>query len=69
MADLGHPLPCPMQCRANGTIVNECPRMYCENPAEDSHLIVLTNEKGERVILSFFLKGVTSYLNVSPSFS
>ena len=25
MSDLEHHLLCPMQCRANGTIVNECP--------------------------------------------
>ena len=40
--------------------------MYCENPAEDSHSIVSTNENGERVILPFFLKGTTSHLNISP---
>ena len=66
MPELEHHLLCQMQCRANGTVANECPRMYCENPAEDSHLIVSFDENGERVILPFFLKEVTSHLNVSP---
>ena len=66
MPDLEHHLLCPMQCRANGTVINECPRMYCEHPTEDSHSIISTDENGERVVLPFFLKGVTSHLNVSP---
>ena len=66
MPDLEHHLLCPMQCRANGTIVNEYPRMYCKKPTEDSHSIVLIDENGERVILPFFLKGVTSHSNVAP---
>ena len=40
--------------------------MYDVNLSEESHLIILTDENGERVVLPFFLKGVTSYLNVSP---
>ena len=66
MPDLEHHLLYPMQCRANGTIVNECPRMYCENLSEESHSIILTDGNGERVVLPFFLRRVTSHLNVSP---
>ena len=33
--------------------------MYCEYPVEDSHSIVSIDENGERVILPFFLKGVS----------
>jgi hypothetical protein len=66
MPDLKHHLLCPMQCRAHGTTVNECPRMYCSDPNDESHSIVAEDENGERVILPFFLKGVTSHLNVSP---
>ena len=63
MPDLEHQSLCPVQCRANGTIVNKCPRMYCGNLSEESHSIILTDENGERVVLPF-LKGVTSHLNV-----
>ena len=66
MSDLKHHLLCPMQCRAHGTTVNECPRIYCSDPNDESHSIVAKDENGERVILPFFLKGVTSHLNVSP---
>ena len=60
MPDLGHHLLCPMQLRQNGVKVNECPRLFCEDPTEESHAIVATDENGEEVILPFFLRGVTS---------
>ena len=66
MPDLDHHLMCPMQLRANGVKVNDCPRMYCDNPDDKSHAIVATDEYGEDLILPFFLKGVTSYLSVEP---
>ena len=34
MPDLDHHLLCPMQCRANGVVINECPRMYCREPTQ-----------------------------------
>ena len=62
--DLDHHLLCPMQCRAHGVTVNECPRMYCDEPTEESHSIVTPDEYGGAVVLPLFLKGVTSSLNV-----
>ena len=51
-----HHLLCPMQLRAHGVAVNDCPRIYCKDPAEDSHAIVATDEYGDEVILSFYLR-------------
>ena len=41
MPDLDHHLMCPMQLRANGVTVNDCPRMFCDEPDEKSHTILL----------------------------
>ena len=64
MPYLDHHLLCPMQCRANGVIINECPRMYCREPTQESHAIVAMYENGANVILPFFLRGVISHLTV-----
>ena len=61
MPDLDHHLRCPMQLRANGVTVNDCPRMYCDKPDDKSHTIVAKDEYGETVVLPFFLRGVTSF--------
>ena len=66
MPDLDHHLMCPMQLRANEVTVNDCPRMFCDEPDERSHAVVATDEYGESVVMPFFLRGVTSYLNVEP---
>ena len=55
---------CPMQCRANGATINGCPHIYCNDKDQESHAIVTDDEYGDNVILSFFLNGVTSHLNV-----
>ena len=60
MPNLDHHLLCPMQCRANGVHINECPRMYCSEPTDESHSIVAHDDDNERVIIPFFLRGVTS---------
>ena len=39
MPELDHHLLCPMQLRANGVIVNDCPKMYCKDPDETSHFV------------------------------
>ena len=65
MPDLGHHLLCPMQCRVNGVVINECPRMYCREPTQESHAIVVMDKNGASVVLPFFLRGVTSNLNRS----
>ena len=62
MPDLGHHLLCPMQVRANGVILNECPRMYCNEPTAEDHAVVALDEDGERIVLPLFLSGVTSVL-------
>ena len=59
MPNLDHHLLCPMQLRANGVAVNDCPRMYCKDPNEESHAIVAADENGDNVILPFYLRGVT----------
>ena len=66
MPDLDYHLLCPMQCRANGVVINECPRMYCREPTQESHAIVAMNENGASVVLPFFLRGVPSHLTVMP---
>ena len=58
--NLDHHLLCPMEYRANGVDINECPRMYCTEPTEESHFIVARDGDHERVIVPFFLRGVTS---------
>ena len=55
---------CPMQCRANDVTVNDCPRIHCQNPIEESHSVVATDENSDSVILPFFLRGITSHFNV-----
>ena len=62
--DLDHHLLCPMQCCANSVVINECPQMYCHEPTQESHAIVAMDENGASVVLPFFLRGVTSHLNV-----
>ena len=64
MPNLDHHLLYPMQCRANGVVINECPRMYCREPTQEPHAIVAMDENGASVVLSFFLTGVTSHLTV-----
>ena len=53
-----------MQYQAHGVVVDDCPRMYVNNPDAKSHSIVASNEYGDAVVLPFFLRGVTSSLNV-----
>ena len=64
--DLPHHLLYPMQCRAHGVTVNDCPRIYVDAPDELSHSIVARDENSQEVILPFTLRGVTSLLNVEP---
>ena len=66
MPDLDHHLLCPMQFCANRVVINECPRMYCREPTQESHDIVTMDENGASVVLPFFLIGVTSHLTVMP---
>ena len=60
MAELGNHLLSPMQVRANGVTLNECPRMCCSEASSEDHAVVALDEDGERVILPLFLRGFTS---------
>ena len=53
-----HHLLCPMQSRANGITVNDCPRMFVDDPDEELHCIVATDDDGNKVLLPFLLNGV-----------
>ena len=64
MPDLDHHLMCAMELRANGVIVNDCLCMFCDEPDEKPHAIVAQDKYGEAVVLPFFLRGVTPFLNV-----
>ena len=66
MLDLDHHRMCPIQCRANGVVINECPRMYFCEPTQESHAIVAMDENGASVVLTFFLIVVTLHINVLP---
>ena len=63
MPDLDHHLLCPMQCRANRVEINKHPRMYVSDPSEESHSVVAVDNDHEKVVIPFFLKGVTSLFN------
>ena len=52
MPDLDHHLMRSMQLRANGVMVNDCLRMFCNEPGE--HDIIAKDENGEPVILPSF---------------
>ena len=64
MLDLDHHLLCPMQCRENGVVINECPRMYFREPTQEYHAIFAMDDNGASVFLPFLLRGVTSHLTV-----
>ena len=46
--------------------MNDCPKIYVNNPDAESHSIVANDEYGDAVVLPFFLRGVTSALHVEP---
>lgn len=66
MPHLDHHLLCSMQLRAHGVDVNDCPRIYCKNPTDESHAVVAKDEYGGEVILPFYLRGATSYFDTEP---
>ena len=66
MPDLDHHLMCPIQCRANGVVINECPQRYCHEPTQEYHYIVTMDYNGASVVLLFFLRGFTLHLTAMP---
>ena len=63
MSEIRYHLLCPMQCQENGFNINQYPRIYCNEPNQESHAIFTEYEYGDNVILHFFLNGVNSHLN------
>ena len=61
--ELEHHLLCLVQCRANDVIVNNCPRMHCHDPDEESHSVVTVDDNAEHIVMPFFLHGVSTILN------
>ena len=63
---LDHHLLCPMQCRVNGIVINECPKFLCPDASNYSHAIVATDPDDceAEVVLPLSLDGATSYLPV-----
>ncbi len=63
---LDHHLLCPMQCRVNGVVVNECPKFLCPDASNYSHALIVPgpDDYEADVVLPLSLDGVTSYLPV-----
>ena len=61
--NLDHHLLCPMQCRVNDIIINDCPKFLTPNPRPDSHAIVAVDpeDDSKQIILPLSISGVTSY--------
>ena len=63
---LDHHLLCPMQCRINDIVVNDCPKFLTKDPTAETHAIVSADPESstKTLILPLSLQGVTSYLPV-----
>ena len=61
---LDHHLLCPMQCRAAGVTINNCPKILTPLPHEYSHFIIAADDFILRTVLPLALQGLTSILNV-----
>ena len=46
--------------------LNECPRMYCNDPTPEDHAFVTLDEDEDGVVLHFFLRRFTSVLETEP---
>lgn len=60
MPELRYYLMCPMQCRANNVVVNDCPKIHVPNSDYESHAVNTLDEYGDNVIIPFHVNGVTS---------
>jgi hypothetical protein len=61
---------CPMQCRVNGVVVNDTPKIFVKDPTNKSHAIVVLDpiDPGNELIIPLELNGVTSRFSVrTPS--
>ena len=70
LATMENHLVCPMQCRVNGVVVNDTPKIFVENPTDQSHAIVVKDpiDSENTTIIPLELSGVTSRFSVrTPS--
>jgi hypothetical protein len=53
---------CPMQCRMNGVVINDTPKMCIPNPDDSTHSIEVTDplDQDATLHIPLILKGVTS---------
>jgi hypothetical protein len=63
---------CPMQCRAAGVTIHDCPKIFVTNPNNESHAIVIDADPytptDNKLIIPLQLQGVTSVFPVrTPS--
>lgn len=61
--ELEHCLLCPMQCRLNGVVIDECPKFLALNPTDSSHSITLDNsdDVAHPLHIPLRLSGVISF--------
>ena len=61
-----HHLLCPMQCRVNGVVINECPKFLCPSPTKRDHALIVPHPEVDdsELIIPLQIKGVTSFLSV-----
>ena len=59
-------LVCPMQCRVNGVVENDTPKIFVEHPTDQSHAIVVNDlmDSENTLVIPLELSGVTSRLSV-----
>ena len=57
---------CPMQCQVNGVVVNDMPKIFVENPTDQTHAIVVRDlmDPENTTIILLELCGVTSRFSV-----
>jgi hypothetical protein len=66
--ELEHILLCPMQCRVNGVVIDECPKFMASNPTDSTHSITIQNDNRDLahpLIIPLQLEGVVSYFKFS----
>ena len=60
---------CPMQCRVNDVVINECPKFLTPDPTDHTHAIIIPDPLDPSnatppIVLPLQLQGVISYLDV-----
>ena len=59
-------LVCPLQCQVNGVVVNDTPKIFVDNPTDQTHAIVVRDlmDPENTTIIPLKLCGVTSRFSV-----